>query len=176
MRQIVLGQRFFEEKFGDRCTEVWLPDVFGYPAALPQIFAAGGMDRFLTQKMSWNKQTKFPHNTFWWEGIDGTKVFTHFPPVDTYNAECHAAEFGSGHQLPRPRVEHGLADAVRLRGRRRRPDREMLEHARRLAHLDARVAGGRHPPRCSTGSTEAETGADAGVAAASCTSKPPRHR
>ncbi len=94
VRQIVFGQRYFEEKFGHRCTEVWIPDVFGYPAALPQVFAAGGMDRFVTQKLSWNKQNTFPHSTFWWEGLDGTRVLTHFPPVDTYNAEITPEEFG----------------------------------------------------------------------------------
>ena len=92
VRQIVFGQRYFEEKFGQRCEEVWIPDVFGYPAGLPQVFAAGGMTRFVTQKLSWNKQNKFPHSTFWWEGLDGTRVLTHFPPVDTYNAEITPAE------------------------------------------------------------------------------------
>ena len=73
VRQLVHGQRWFEEQFGLRCTEVWIPDVFGYPASLPQIFAAGGCERFITQKLSWNKQNRFPHHTFWWEGIDGTQ-------------------------------------------------------------------------------------------------------
>ena len=68
VRQIVHGQRYFEQHFGRRCTEVWIPDVFGYPAGLPQVFAAGGMNRFVTQKLSWNKQNRFPHHTFWWEG------------------------------------------------------------------------------------------------------------
>ena len=92
VRQIVHGQRYFEQHFGQRCTEVWIPDVFGYPAGLPQVFAAGGMSRFVTQKLSWNKQNRFPHHTFWWEGLDGTRVLTHFPPVDTYNAEITPAE------------------------------------------------------------------------------------
>ena len=92
VRQLVHGQRWFESRFGIRCTEVWIPDVFGYPASLPQIFAAGGCRRFVTQKLSWNKQNRFPHNTFWWEGIDGTRVLTHFPPVDTYNAEVTGEE------------------------------------------------------------------------------------
>jgi alpha-mannosidase len=92
VRQMVFGQRYFEEKFGQRCEEVWIPDVFGYPAGLPQVFAAAGMRRFVTQKLSWNKQNRFPHNTFWWEGLDGTRVLTHFPPVDTYNAEITPAE------------------------------------------------------------------------------------
>lgn len=91
-RQIVHGQRYFEEHFGLRCTEMWIPDVFGYPAGLPQVFAAGGMRRFVTQKLSWNRTNRFPHHTFWWEGLDGTRVLTHFPPVDTYNAEITPAE------------------------------------------------------------------------------------
>ena len=85
-RQIVHGQRWFESRFGKRCTEVWIPDVFGYPAGMPQLYAAGGMHRFVTQKLSWNTTNRFPHHTFWWEGLDGTRVLTHFPPVDTYNA------------------------------------------------------------------------------------------
>ena len=147
VRQIVFGQRYFEEKFGVRCTEVWIPDVFGYPGGLPQVFAAGGMDRFVTQKLSWNKQNKFPHSTFWWEGLDGTKVLTHFPPVDTYNAEITPAEIlVLGHQLPRPRVEHGLADAVRPRRRWRWPDAGDAG-ARSPAGAPRRPsdAGGRHP-------------------------------
>ncbi len=72
VRQITHGQRFFHEHFGRRSTEVWIPDVFGYPASLPQIMRLGGIERFLTQKMSWNKTNRFPHHTFWWEGIDGS--------------------------------------------------------------------------------------------------------
>ncbi len=86
VRQITHGQRFFREHFGRQSTEVWIPDVFGYPASLPQIMRLGGIDRFLTQKMSWNKTNAFPHHTFWWEGIDGSTVFTHFPPIESYNA------------------------------------------------------------------------------------------
>jgi alpha-mannosidase len=92
VRQIVHGQRYFESRFGRRCTEVWIPDVFGYPASMPQLYAAGGMHRLVTQKLSWNTTNRFPHHTFWWEGLDGTHVLTHFPPVDTYNAELTPAE------------------------------------------------------------------------------------
>ena len=74
------------------CDEVWLPDSFGYTAALPQIVRLAGCRWFLTQKISWNTTNVFPHHTFWWEGIDGTRVFTHFPPVDTYTAELTGAE------------------------------------------------------------------------------------
>jgi len=137
VRQIVHGQRYFEQHFGQRCTEVWIPDVFGYPAGLPQVFAAGGMTRFVTQKLSWNKQNRFPHHTFWWEGLDGTRVLTHFPPVDTYNAEITPAE--CAHAVANF-SEHGWSDWSLMPfghgdgggG----PTREMLERARRLADLD----------------------------------------
>ena len=92
IRQITHGQRYFEEQFGVTCTEVWIPDVFGYPASLPQIMQVCGLDRFLTQKLSWNKTNRFPHHSFWWEGIDGSTVFTHFPPVETYNANFQGNE------------------------------------------------------------------------------------
>ena len=92
IRQITHGQRYFEEHFGVTCTEVWIPDVFGYPASLPQIMQVCGLDRFLTQKLSWNKTNRFPHHSFWWEGIDGSTVFTHFPPVETYNANFQGNE------------------------------------------------------------------------------------
>ena len=140
VRQIVFGQRYFEEKFGRRCTEVWIPDVFGYPAGLPQVFAAGGMDRFVTQKLSWNKQNKFPHSTFWWEGLDGSRVLTHFPPVDTYNAEITPQEFNFSITNFR---DHGWStDSLMPFGHGDGgggPTREMLERARRLAHIDSRA-------------------------------------
>ncbi len=140
VRQIVFGQRYFEEKFGRRCTEVWIPDVFGYPAGLPQVFAAGGMDRFVTQKLSWNKQNTFPHSTFWWEGLDGTRVLTHFPPVDTYNAEITPEEFGFS--IANFKDHAWSADSLMPFGHGDGgggPTREMLERARRLAHIDSRA-------------------------------------
>ena len=86
LRQVVQGQRAFSDWFGRTCNGAFLPDDFGYPGGLPQIVAHGGCKWFFTQKLSWNETNKFPHHTFWWEGIDGTSVFTHFSPVDTYNA------------------------------------------------------------------------------------------
>jgi len=86
LRQLAQGQRAFREWFGVTCTGAFLPDDFGYPGSLPQIVSHGECNWFFTQKLSWNETNKFPHNTFWWEGIDGTQVFTHFSPVDTYNA------------------------------------------------------------------------------------------
>jgi alpha-mannosidase len=137
VRQLVYGKRFFASELGVDTQEVWLPDCFGYSAALPQLILLSGSRWFLTQKLSWNETNKFPHHTFWWEGIDGSRVFTHFPPVDTYNAEilpselAHAvsnyAEKGFGTRSLAP---FGYGDGGGG------PTREMMERARRLADLD----------------------------------------
>ncbi|MEU9149783.1 glycoside hydrolase family 38 C-terminal domain-containing protein [Streptomyces sp. NPDC048417] len=86
-RQFVHGKRFFLDEFGIENDEAWLPDTFGFAAGLPQIIRAAGATRLLTQKISWSRTNSFPHHTFRWEGIDGSRVFTHFPPVDSYNCE-----------------------------------------------------------------------------------------
>ncbi|XP_068595309.1 alpha-mannosidase 2C1 [Brachionichthys hirsutus] len=84
VRQFLEGQRFFNREFGIICKEFWLPDTFGYSAQLPQILQGCGISNFLTQKLSWNLVNAFPHNTFFWEGLDGSEVLTHFPPGDSY--------------------------------------------------------------------------------------------
>ncbi|MFH1074174.1 MAG: alpha-mannosidase [Candidatus Firestonebacteria bacterium] len=86
VRQFLHGKRFFKQEFGVEVDNLWLPDVFGYSAALPQILKKCGVNYFLTQKISWSQFNKFPHHTFNWEGLDGTRVFTHFPPADSYNS------------------------------------------------------------------------------------------
>lgn len=86
VRQILYGKRFFQEEFGVEVKNLWLPDVFGYNAALPQLLRKSGCDYFMTQKLSWSEHNKFPHHTFLWEGIDGTSVFTHMLPENVYNA------------------------------------------------------------------------------------------
>jgi alpha-mannosidase len=91
-RQFVHGKRFFLDEFGIENEEAWLPDTFGFAAGLPQIIKAAGSKWLLTQKISWSQTNTFPHHTFQWEGIDGTRIFTHFPPVDTYNASMHGRE------------------------------------------------------------------------------------
>jgi alpha-mannosidase len=87
VRQILHGKNFFKEEFGIDINNHWLPDVFGYSAALPQIMKKSGLDYFVTQKLSWNQFNRLPHHTFRWRGIDGTEVITHFPPEDDYNSE-----------------------------------------------------------------------------------------
>ncbi|MEU9207366.1 glycoside hydrolase family 38 C-terminal domain-containing protein [Streptomyces sp. NPDC048415] len=91
-RQFVHGKRFFLDEFGIENDEAWLPDTFGFAAGLPQIIKAAGSKWLLTQKISWSQTNKFPHHTFQWEGIDGTRIFTHFPPVDTYNCSMKGSE------------------------------------------------------------------------------------
>ncbi|MFE9095851.1 alpha-mannosidase [Streptomyces sp. NPDC007264] len=91
-RQFVHGKRFFLDEFGIENDEAWLPDTFGFAAGLPQIIRAAGSRRLLTQKISWSRTNTFPHHTFLWEGIDGTRIFTHFPPVDTYNCSMRGGE------------------------------------------------------------------------------------
>ncbi|MFG2824819.1 alpha-mannosidase [Kitasatospora sp. NPDC048365] len=91
-RQFVHGKRFFLEEFGIENEEVWLPDTFGFTGGLPQIIRNAGSKWLLTQKISWSQVNTFPHHTFLWEGIDGTRIFTHFPPVDTYNCSMKGSE------------------------------------------------------------------------------------
>ncbi|WP_079125427.1 alpha-mannosidase, partial [Streptomyces lushanensis] len=91
-RQFVHGKRFFLDEFGIENDEAWLPDTFGFAAGLPQIIKAAGSKWLLTQKISWSKINTFPHHTFTWEGIDGTRIFTHFPPIDTYNCSMTGAQ------------------------------------------------------------------------------------
>lgn len=86
LRQFVEGQRSFDEWFGRRSPVAFLPDDFGYPGSIPQLVRHAGARWFFSQKMSWNETNSFPHHSFWWEGIDGTRLFTHFSPIDTYNA------------------------------------------------------------------------------------------
>ncbi|MGN0295308.1 MAG: alpha-mannosidase [Lachnospiraceae bacterium] len=86
VRQFLYGCRFFQKEFDKKCEILWLPDVFGYSAALPQIMQQCGIRYFMTTKISWNEFNRMPYDTFLWEGIDGTKVLTHFVPCRDYNA------------------------------------------------------------------------------------------
>ena len=87
VRQILYGKRFFEKEFGYENDFLWLPDVFGYSWALPQILKKSGVNTFVTTKISWNDTNKLPYDTFLWRGIDGTEVTTHFitAPEDSDN-------------------------------------------------------------------------------------------
>lgn len=86
-RQILLGSKFVKEEFGKEMEFLWLPDVFGYSWALPQILKKSGIDTFMTTKISWNEYNRMPHDTFLWKGMDGSEVLTHF--VTTPDADYH---------------------------------------------------------------------------------------
>lgn len=136
-RQLVHGKRFFLEQFGVETEEVWLPDSFGYSAALPQLVKASGSRWFLTQKISWNDTNRMPHHSFLWEGIDGSRVFTHFPPTDTYSSDLSAAElalaerqFREGGRASMSLALFGWGDGGGG------PSREMVAAARRVRDLE----------------------------------------
>ncbi len=87
IRQLLYGKRFFRNEFGVECELLWLPDVFGYSGALPQIMRGCGVNYFATHKIFWtyNGGDPFPHNVFTWEGIDGSEVLAHI--FTDYNSE-----------------------------------------------------------------------------------------
>jgi alpha-mannosidase len=136
-RQFVLGKRFFLEEFGIESDEVWLPDSFGYSAAMPQIARAAGARYFVTQKPSWNETNRMPFSSFQWEGIDGSQIFTHFPPADTYNSDLGAPDLARTERTFR---EKGAArEVLALFGwgdGGGGPTREMLAQAERKRDLD----------------------------------------
>ncbi|MBR7141275.1 MAG: alpha-mannosidase [Clostridia bacterium] len=78
VRQFTYGKGFFKDEFGVDSRVLWLPDVFGYSASLPQIMKKCGVDDFVTSKISWNDTNMMPYDVFKWTGIDGTSVTTHF--------------------------------------------------------------------------------------------------
>jgi alpha-mannosidase len=114
-----------------------LPDSFGYSGALPQILRLAGIEYFLTQKISWNRVNRFPHHTLEWVGIDGTAVFTHFPPADTYNGDLTtgeliytAANFREKGAATRSLIPFGHGDGGGG------PTRDMLARAARSADVE----------------------------------------
>jgi alpha-mannosidase len=135
-RQFLYGQRYFEKHFGARSRVFWNPDVFGYAGQLPQLMREAGMDRFLTQKLSWNRFTAPPHHSFHWRGIDGSEVLTHFPPVDTYNGAAtveelryHAANYKDADRSSHAAYLFGYGDGGGG------PDADMIETLRRTSDL-----------------------------------------
>jgi alpha-mannosidase len=89
VRQLLYGQRAFTEWFGRRSTVAWLPDVFGFSGSIPQLLLGAGIEGFFTIKLTWNEENRFPHDLFFWEGSDGSRVtanmFRNLPPALGYN-------------------------------------------------------------------------------------------
>ncbi|WP_022898919.1 alpha-mannosidase [Humibacter albus] len=137
VRQFAHGQSFFRREFGITCKGVWLPDSFGYSGALPQLIRRAGFEWFLSQKLSWNQVNAFPHHTFFWEGIDGSRVFSHFPPIDTYNARLEVGELaGARRRFAQAGQASGSIAAVGWGDGGGGTTREMVGRARRLASLE----------------------------------------
>ena len=149
VRQLLYGQRAYEAWFGRRCREYWSPDTFGHNGQLPQILRGAGIDRFLTQKLSWNQFTSPPHHSFRWEGIDGSAVLAHFPPADTYNAQVTIGELRAA--AARYRDHDRSASSLLVFGHGDGgggPAPEMLELARRARDLQG-------VPRVEVGTSDA---------------------
>lgn len=145
VRQIVHGARFFQEEFDHTPGYCWEPDVFGYNGQLPQILKKSGHESFMTQKLSWNVVNRFPHQSFHWEGIDGTSILAHMLPEETYNGpaaarslrkitDTYAERAVSNHAL----MVYGIGDGGGG------PDAEHLERLRRAPGLPGLPAVQQH--------------------------------
>lgn len=133
IRQIMYGKRFMKEEFGVDNKILWLPDVFGYSAALPQILKKTGISRFFTTKMNWNETNKMPNDIFEWEGIDKSRVFTAFAP--TYSLQINPNDikyiwdkFKNKNITDNTMFTFGFSDGGGG------PTCEMLENYKRLKH------------------------------------------
>lgn len=143
VRQILAGKRFFREEFGIESKYLWLPDVFGYSWALPQILRKSGIDTFMTTKISWNQFNRMPHDTFWWRGLDGSEILTHFITTSekngapyTYNGRMTAGLLrGIWNSYQDKEINDHLLFAYGWGDGGGGPTREMLELRRRFDKL-----------------------------------------
>ena len=144
VRQFVYGKRFFKEEFGVDCKILWLPDVFGYSGALPQIMKKCGIDYFMTTKLSWNQFDRIPYDTLLWRGIDGSEVFTHFISTlgvgqkvsnffTTYNGMLHPdAIMGGWERYQNKDINNDILVAFGYGDGGGGPTRAMLETSKRM--------------------------------------------
>lgn len=146
VRQLLHGKRFFREEFGIESRVLWLPDVFGYSAALPQILRKSGVDWFVTSKISWNDTNRMPYDTFLWRGIDGTGIPTYFLTAQdrtrgetdvgaTYNAKLSASQVaGTYARYTQKELNNETLITFGYGDGGGGPTEEFIETARRLAH------------------------------------------
>jgi alpha-mannosidase len=142
IRHILKGVRYHQHTFGVTPKIVWLPDTFGYSAALPQIMKLAGLEVFVTHKMSWNDTNRMPNETFWWQGLDGTRVPTYFlttqPMESTSIGTTYCPDLKASHVMGtwRRYAQKGTnSDLMLVYGHGDGgggPTREMLEHIRRM--------------------------------------------
>ena len=144
VRQFLYGKKFFKEEFGVDCKVLWLPDVFGYSGALPQIMKKSGIEYFMTTKLAWNQIDKIPYDTFFWKGIDGSTVFTHLITTlgvgqstdkffTTYNGMLHPdAIMGGWKRYQNKEINNDILVAYGYGDGGGGPTREMLETSMRM--------------------------------------------
>ncbi len=135
VRQILYGKRYFRDKFGVDVKVGWNIDSFGYNWNMPQIYRKSGIDYFVTQKIWWNDTTVFPYYVFWWEGVDGTRILSYFPPVG-YTSRLRLIETVKA--LSTYEATTGYKKALILYGMGDHgggPNREILNRVRHYAEL-----------------------------------------
>ncbi len=153
VRQFLLGRTFFRQHFGEQgeTPVLWLPDVFGYAWNLPQLIKEAGLEYFFTTKLGWSQYNRFPYDSFWWQGLDGTRILTHFSPTkdadssfaSTYNAvvtpeqvlstwtNFQQKDWGRPGAVPPLLMSYGYGDGGGG------PTREMVENVRVLKSFPA---------------------------------------
>ncbi len=140
VRQFLWGQRFTRKHFNYTSNCFWLPDTFGYSAAIPQIMKGCGVDYFLTTKIDWNDTNVFPMDTFYWKGIDGTEVFTHFNRTHMWPApkQLHDVIDGEfdGRSIKERSVTNQRMIAYGFGDGGGGPQYEMIECSRRIEDLN----------------------------------------
>ncbi len=145
-RQFLLGRSFFRQHFGDVDSPVlWLPDVFGYAWNLPQLIKEAGLEYFFTIKIGWSQYNRLPYDSFWWQGLDGTAVLTHFSTTpdfgsyaSTYNANAAPRQvLGTWTNFQQKELQHELLMAFGYGDGGGGPTREMLENIREMKSFPA---------------------------------------
>lgn len=128
VRQFLYGKKFFREEFGQDHKILWLPDVFGYSAALPQIMDKCGIESFMTTKISWNEVNQIPYDSFWWEGIDGTRILTHFITARDYNNHGKVIKTGNEHTTEFTTNYNGVTHPSQVKGAWQRYQQKALNN------------------------------------------------
>ncbi len=139
VRQFLEGRKKTMELFGCKSDTLWLPDVFGYSAALPQILRLCDIQHFVTSKINWNDTNLFPYDTFWWQGIDGTEIFTHYINTRThgYNASVYPEIMQETWRYVRHKeTQDCTLTSVGWGDGGGGTSREMIEHAARMKDLE----------------------------------------
>lgn len=139
VRQFLVGKAASRRMLGYEGDTLWLPDVFGYSAALPQILRGCGIDYFVTSKINWNDTTRFPYDTFLWRGIDGTAVKTHFitSRMDGYNGAVTPERLADAwHHVQHKEIQEAVISSIGEGDGGGGTKRSDLEYARRLANLE----------------------------------------